>query len=63
MDGAWGCLDWILPIQSRSRGRVRATYSRWTCSMSQSLEPGTTFRVYLDPAGHPFCLVLDEGTA
>jgi catechol 2,3-dioxygenase-like lactoylglutathione lyase family enzyme len=22
------------------------------------LQPGTTFRVYLDPAGHPFCLVL-----
>jgi hypothetical protein len=19
-------------------------------------QPGTTFRVYLDPAGHPFCL-------
>ncbi|MBG6217187.1 catechol 2,3-dioxygenase-like lactoylglutathione lyase family enzyme [Arthrobacter sp. CAN_A6] len=25
-----------------------------------SLDAGTdTFRVYLDPAGHPFCLVLD----
>ncbi|MCU1502196.1 MAG: hypothetical protein JWM12_1550 [Ilumatobacteraceae bacterium] len=23
------------------------------------VQPGTTFRVYLDPAGHPFCLVLD----
>jgi catechol 2,3-dioxygenase-like lactoylglutathione lyase family enzyme len=22
-------------------------------------QPGETFRVYLDPAGHPFCLVLD----
>lgn len=21
------------------------------------VQPGTTFRVYLDPAGHPFCLV------
>jgi catechol 2,3-dioxygenase-like lactoylglutathione lyase family enzyme len=21
-------------------------------------QPGTTWRVYLDPAGHPFCLVL-----
>ena len=27
------------------------------------VQPGTTFRVYLDPAGHPFCLVLDEETA
>lgn len=23
-------------------------------------QPGETWRVYLDPAGHPFCLVLDE---
>ncbi|MQA78069.1 MAG: VOC family protein [Streptosporangiales bacterium] len=22
-------------------------------------QPGTSFRVYLDPAGHPFCLVID----
>ncbi|MGD9997083.1 MAG: VOC family protein [Ilumatobacteraceae bacterium] len=22
------------------------------------MQPGSTFRVYLDPAGHPFCLVL-----
>ncbi len=22
-------------------------------------QPGTTFRVFLDPAGHPFCLVLE----
>ncbi len=24
-------------------------------------QPGTTFRVYLDPVGHPFCLVLRQG--
>ena len=24
------------------------------------VQPGTTFRVYLDPAGHPFCLVLAD---
>jgi predicted enzyme related to lactoylglutathione lyase len=23
------------------------------------IQPGTTFRVFLDPVGHPFCLVLD----
>jgi catechol 2,3-dioxygenase-like lactoylglutathione lyase family enzyme len=23
-------------------------------------QPGDTFRVYLDPVGHPFCLVLDD---
>jgi len=22
-------------------------------------QPGTSFRVFLDPAGHPFCLCLD----
>ena len=25
-----------------------------------AVQPGTTFRVYLDPAGHPFCLVLSR---
>lgn len=24
------------------------------------VQPGTTFRVYVDPAGHPFCLVLSD---
>lgn len=24
------------------------------------VQPGETFRVFLDPAGHPFCLVLDR---
>jgi hypothetical protein len=23
-------------------------------------QPGTTFRVFLDPVGHPFCLVLSN---
>ncbi len=23
-------------------------------------QPGQTFRVYVDPVGHPFCLVLDH---
>lgn len=23
-------------------------------------QPGTTFRVFLDPVGHPFCLVLSD---
>jgi catechol 2,3-dioxygenase-like lactoylglutathione lyase family enzyme len=25
-----------------------------------SFQPGETFRVFLDPAGHPFCLVLNS---
>lgn len=24
------------------------------------VQPGTSFRVFIDPAGHPFCLVLDD---
>ena len=23
-----------------------------------AVQPGTTFRVFLDPEGHPFCLVM-----
>jgi catechol 2,3-dioxygenase-like lactoylglutathione lyase family enzyme len=26
-----------------------------------STQPGSTFRVFLDPIGHPFCLVLARG--
>jgi len=26
-------------------------------------QPGTTFRVFLDPAGHPFCLCLADSAA
>jgi predicted enzyme related to lactoylglutathione lyase len=25
-----------------------------------AFQPGTTWRVFLDPVGHPFCLVLDH---
>ncbi len=24
-------------------------------------QPGESFRVFLDPVGHPFCLILDQG--
>ena len=27
------------------------------------VQPGSTFRVFLDPAGHPFCLVLAPQTS
>jgi hypothetical protein len=27
-------------------------------AVKQTHQPGTTFRVFLDPAGHPFCLCL-----
>ncbi len=27
-------------------------------AMKHEVQPGTSFRVYLDPVGHPFCFVL-----
>ena len=30
-------------------------------AQKHDVQPGTTFRVYLDPIGHPFCLVLRNG--
>ena len=29
-------------------------------AVKHEFQPGETFRVYLDPVGHPFCLVLDR---
>ncbi|HEY6738342.1 MAG TPA: VOC family protein [Actinopolymorphaceae bacterium] len=37
--------------QAVALGATRAEY-----------QPGTTFRVLLDPAGHPFCLCIPHGT-
>ena len=28
-------------------------------AVKHEFQPGTTFRVFLDPAGHPFCLCLN----
>jgi Glyoxalase-like domain len=28
-------------------------------AVKADVQPGTTFRVFLDPAGHPFCLCVD----
>jgi hypothetical protein len=28
-------------------------------AVKQDYQPGETFRVFLDPAGHPFCLCVD----
>jgi predicted enzyme related to lactoylglutathione lyase len=28
-------------------------------AVKHEYQPGTTFRVFLDPAGHPFCLCVD----
>ena len=47
-------IDFYVDDLDVAEGRVNAAGARKT-----ELQPGETFRVFLDPAGHPFCLVLD----
>jgi len=46
-------LDFDVPDLDEGERRVLAIGAR-----KAEVQPGTTFRVYLDPVGHPFCLVL-----
>lgn len=46
-------LDFDVPDLDQGEAAVLALGAR-KCDH----QPGETFRVYLDPAGHPFCLVL-----
>jgi catechol 2,3-dioxygenase-like lactoylglutathione lyase family enzyme len=46
-------LDFDVPDLDAGEAQVLALGARKTDS-----QPGTSWRVYLDPAGHPFCLVL-----
>lgn len=48
-------LDFDVPDLDVGEERLLALGAR-----KADVQPGTSFRVYLDPAGHPFCLVLDE---
>lgn len=50
-------LDFDVPDLDVGEEQVLALGAR-----KAGVQPGKTFRVYLDPAGHPFCLVLDQGT-
>jgi catechol 2,3-dioxygenase-like lactoylglutathione lyase family enzyme len=45
-------LDFDVPDLDAAEERLLAIGAR-----KHEFQPGTTFRVYLDPAGHPFCLV------
>jgi catechol 2,3-dioxygenase-like lactoylglutathione lyase family enzyme len=47
-------LDFDVPDLDVGEEQVLALGARKT-----EFQPGETFRVFLDPAGHPFCLVLD----
>jgi predicted enzyme related to lactoylglutathione lyase len=47
-------LDFDVPDLDAGEQQVLALGAR-----KAEVQPGTTFRVFLDPAGHPFCLFLD----
>jgi Glyoxalase-like domain len=46
-------LDFDVPDLDAAEEQVLAIGAR-----KHEVQPGTAFRVYLDPAGHPFCLCL-----
>jgi catechol 2,3-dioxygenase-like lactoylglutathione lyase family enzyme len=48
-------LDFDVPDLDDGEQRVLALGAR-----KAATQPGETFRVYLDPAGHPFCLCLED---
>jgi catechol 2,3-dioxygenase-like lactoylglutathione lyase family enzyme len=47
-------LDFDVPDLDAAEAQVLAAGAR-----KHEVQPGRTFRVYLDPVGHPFCLVLE----
>jgi Glyoxalase-like domain len=50
-------LDFDVPDLDAAEAQVLAIGAR-----KHDHQPGKSFRVYLDPAGHPFCLCLAEPT-
>jgi catechol 2,3-dioxygenase-like lactoylglutathione lyase family enzyme len=48
-------LDFDVPDLDAGEQQVLALGAR-----KHEVQPGRNFRVYLDPAGHPFCLCLDS---
>jgi len=48
-------LDFLVPDLDEGEEHVLALGAT-----KHEYQPGTTFRVYLDPVGHPFCLVLSD---
>ncbi|OLT14395.1 glyoxalase [Pseudonocardia sp. CNS-139] len=48
-------LDFDVPDLDAAETAVLAIGAR-----KHEVQPGESFRVYLDPAGHPFCLVLAD---
>jgi catechol 2,3-dioxygenase-like lactoylglutathione lyase family enzyme len=50
-------LDFDVPDLDAAEEQVLAAGAR-----KHEVQPGKTFRVFLDPAGHPFCLVLNPAS-
>jgi len=48
-------LDFLVPDLDEGEAHALAVGAT-----KHEYQPGTTFRVYLDPVGHPFCLVLSD---
>jgi hypothetical protein len=48
-------LDFLVPDLDAGEEHALSVGAR-----KHEYQPGTTFRVYLDPVGHPFCLVLSS---
>ena len=48
-------LDFLVPDLDAGEEHALSVGAR-----KHEYQPGTTFRVYLDPVGHPFCLVLSN---
>lgn len=51
-------LDFNVPDLDAGEAEVLAIGAR-----KAQHQPGITFRVFLDPVGHPFCLVLDSSAS
>ena len=51
---AWDELAALIAVRRRTAAEVLRLGAT-----KHDHQPGTTFRVFLDPAGHPFCLCVD----
>ena len=49
-------LDFLVPDLDEGEAHALAVGAT-----KHDYQPGTTFRVFLDPVGHPFCLVFGQG--
>jgi catechol 2,3-dioxygenase-like lactoylglutathione lyase family enzyme len=49
-------LDFVVDDLVEAESRVLALGA-----IKAAFQPGQTYQVFLDPAGHPFCLVQDQG--